>query len=71
MNTAARLNTSLSAAWLRSAGMGEEGILWHEFFDALVAGNTFDIQLRITKLLSAVETSGADALVGFTGTIMC
>src|SRR5688572_8662933 len=33
-NTAAPLTTSLSAAWLRSAGKGEAGVLWHNFFDA-------------------------------------
>jgi Protein of unknown function (DUF2877) len=62
-NTAALLTTSLSAAWLRSAGGGEAGILWHEFFDALITGK--DIQLPITKVLSVGETSGADALAGF------
>src|SRR6266498_1195252 len=31
-NTAASLTTSLSGAWLRSAGRGEAGVLWHEFF---------------------------------------
>jgi Protein of unknown function (DUF2877) len=64
-NTAAPLTTSLSAAWLRSAGKGEAGSLWHEFFDALITGK--DIQLPITKLLSVGETSGADALEGFIG----
>ena len=34
---AAPLTTSLSAAWLRAAGKGEAGILWHEFFDALAS----------------------------------
>ncbi len=33
---AAPLTTSLSAAWLKSAGRGEAGILWHEFFDAFI-----------------------------------
>jgi len=61
--TAAPLTTSLSAAWLWSASRGEAGILWHEFFDALIAKS--DLQLPITKLLSVGETSGADALAGF------
>ena len=68
-NIAAPLTTSLSAAWLRSAGKGEAGILWHEFFESLPVGNTSDIQLQITKLLSVGETSGADALSGFFGVI--
>lgn len=69
--TAAPLTTSLSAAWLRSAGKGEAGILWHAFFESLLAGNTADIQLQITRLLSVGATSGADALAGFTGTFSC
>ena len=66
-NTAAPLTTSLSAAWLRSAGRGEAGILWHNFFNALIIGNSSAIQLQITKLLSMGHTSGADALAGFMG----
>jgi hypothetical protein len=62
-NTAAPLTTSLSAAWLKSAGKGDTGILWHELFDALLTGE--NIELLITKLLSVGETSGADALAGF------
>ena len=67
-NIAAPLTTSLSAAWLRSAGKGEAGILWHEFFDALVAGDVVGIRLQIDKILSVGETSGADAFSGFLGT---
>jgi Protein of unknown function (DUF2877) len=65
---AAPLTTSLSAAWLRSAGKGEAGILWHDLFNALSAGKNY--QLPITKLLSVGETSGADALAGFLGTLI-
>jgi len=64
---AAALTTSLSAAWLRSAGRGEAGILWHQSFSALRAGDSFAIQRKITKLLSMGHTSGADALAGFVG----
>ena len=67
-NTAAPLTTSLSAAWLRSVGKGEAGILWHEFFDALITCK--DIQLPMTKLLSVGHTSGADALEGFMGLLI-
>lgn len=64
----APLTTSLSATWLRSAGKGEAGILWHELFDALASGH--NIQLRMAKLLAVGETSGADALAGFIGTFI-
>ena len=64
-DTAAPLTTSLSAAWLRSAGRGEAGILWHEFFDALVSGDASRIQETMKNILAVGETSGADALVGF------
>ena len=70
-NAAAPLTTSLSAAWLRSAGKGEAGILWHAFFESLLAGNTSDIQVQITRLLSVGASSGADALAGFTGAFSC
>ena len=61
---AAPLTTSLSAAWLRSAGKGEAGILWHEFFDAL-SSPASSLHPPINKILSVGETSGADALAGF------
>jgi hypothetical protein len=68
-NTAAPLTTSLSAAWLRSAGRGEAGILWHEFFDTLISTNAVRIQKSVDKILAVGETSGADALAGFFGTM--
>ena len=64
-NTAAPLTTSLSAAWLRSAGKGEAWLLWHQFFDALVTGG--EVEFYISKILAVGETSGADALLGFFG----
>ncbi len=64
-NTAASLTTSLSAAWLRSAGRGEAGILWHEFFDALISTNARQISEAMNRILAVGETSGADALAGF------
>jgi hypothetical protein len=70
-NTAAPLTTSLSAAWLRSAGRGEAGILWHEFFDALISSNPVQIQTARDKVLATGETSGADALAGFSGVFAC
>lgn len=69
-NAAAPLTTSLSAAWLRSAGRGEVGILWHEFFEALIDGTMMNLQLRVDRLLSVGDTSGSDALAGFLGTFV-
>ncbi len=62
--SAAPLTTSLSAAWLKSAGRGEAGISWHEFFDAMIFPNS-DLEPPISKILSSGHTSGADALAGF------
>ena len=77
-NVAAPLTTSLSAAWLRAAGHGEAGVLWHKFFEALIfvsrkkspmgIGNPTDgnlIQEAMDNILSIGETSGMDALAGF------
>lgn len=64
----APLTTSLSAALLRSAARGEAGILWHEFFDALISEEPPTIQVALYKLLAVGESSGADALAGFTKT---
>jgi hypothetical protein len=69
-DVAAPLTTSLSAAWLRSAGRGEAGILWHNFFDDLIFVNQTALQESMDKILSVGETSGADALSGFIGTLM-
>jgi hypothetical protein len=69
-NIAAPLTTSLSAAWLKSAGKGEAGILWHEFFDTLIKAGPVQIQAAMEKVLAVGETSGADALAGFIGTFI-
>lgn len=66
-NTAAPLTTSLSAAWLRSAAKGDAGILWHQFFDALISSDPMQIQEYRDKILAVGETSGSDALAGFMG----
>jgi hypothetical protein len=63
--TASPLTTSLSSAWLRSAGKGEAGISWHELFGALLAGDEAKTRLKIEAILAVGETSGADALAGF------
>lgn len=69
-DTAAPLTTSLSAAWLRSAARGEAGILWHEFFEALVSARMDGIQGTLENILAVGETSGADAWAGFAGTVI-
>lgn len=69
-NTSAPLTTSLSAAWLRSAGKGEAGILWHQFFEALISSKPAEIQTATDRILAMGETSGADALAGFIGTLI-
>ena len=68
---AAPLTTSLSAAWLRSAGRGEAGVLWHQFFEVLAGRivNPTCLQEAVDKILSVGETSGADALAGFGSTL--
>ena len=66
----ALLTTSLSAAWLRSAGRGEAGILWHKFFEALSSGDPMHIQEAMDKILAVGETSGADAMAGFTSLVI-
>jgi hypothetical protein len=68
-NIAAPLTTSLSAAWLRSAGKGEAGIRWHKFFSALLRSNPRQIRYTMDQILATGATSGADALAGFIGTI--
>ena len=69
-DTAAPLTTSLSAAWLRSAGNGETGILWHDFFSTLLQAESAKIQAAMKKILAVGETSGTDALAGFIGTFI-
>ncbi len=64
---AAPLTTSLSAAWLRSAGRGEVGSLWHEFFQALIHTDRVRTQKAMDKIFAVGATSGADAMAGFLG----
>ena len=68
-SSAAPLTTSLSAAWLRSAGRGEAGNLWHRFFDALLSSDAESTQSAADKILAVGHTSGADALAGFLSTM--
>jgi len=66
---AAPLTTSLSGAWLRSAGRGEAGIRWHNLFNALMVSDKTAVQESVEQLLAVGHSSGADALAGFTGTL--
>jgi len=70
-NTAAPLTTSLSAAWLKSAGSGDAGVLWHQFFNALVSPNPARVQNAMDRILAVGETSGGDAMAGFLCTMKC
>ncbi len=65
VSTAAPLTTTLSAAWLRSAGKGEAGVLWHDLLSALLSPDATDLQVAVQALLATGHTSGADALAGF------
>lgn len=67
--TVAPLTTSLSVAWLRSAGRGEAGILWHQFFDAIILNDKTGIQEAMERLLAVGHTSGAEASSGFICTL--
>jgi hypothetical protein len=66
---AAPRTTSLSAAWLRAAGRGEAGVLWHEFFTALLSEDQARGRASVESMLHVGETSGADALGGFLVTL--
>ncbi len=68
-NTAAPLTTSLSAAWLRSAGKGDAGILWHRLFDALLSADDRTVQKALEGILAVGDSSGAAALAGFIGSL--
>jgi hypothetical protein len=68
-DTAAPLTTSLSAAWLRSAGRGEPGEMWLVLFDELRCSHPAQIQSALENILSFGATSGAEALAGFLATI--
>jgi hypothetical protein len=69
--TAVPLTTSLSGAWLKSAGRGEAGVVWHEFLNALMKEQTdlYQIQEKMGRILQVGETSGGDAMAGFVGTL--
>lgn len=69
---AAPLTTSLSGAWLKSAGRGEAGVVWHEFLNALMneQADLHQIQEKVERILQVGETSGGDTMAGFVGTLI-
>jgi hypothetical protein len=69
-STAVQRTTSLSAAYLRSAGKGQAGIAWHRFFSALISGNDDQMYNSVLEILSTGASSGADALTGFVSTFI-
>ena len=64
-NAAAPLTTSLSAAWIKSAGSGDAGELWHDLFNAFLSADKMAVEGFKEKILGVGHTSGADALTGF------
>ena len=64
-NAAALLTTSLSAAWIKSAGRGNAGELWHDLFNAFLSADKMAVEEFKEKILGVGHTSGADALAGF------
>ena len=63
--------TSLSSAWLRAGSRGEASMVWHHFLRALLAADMAIVHASVQKLLAVGHTSGADALAGFIGTLIC
>jgi len=47
------------------------GILWHQFFDALISSDPVQVQNAMDRILATGETSGEDALSGFFSTLIC
>ena len=63
--------TSLSGAWLGAGSRGEASMVWHHFLRALLAADMAMVRASTQKLLAVGHTSGADALAGFIGTLIC
>lgn len=57
--------TSLSAAWLAAAAMGNVSIYWHQLLRALSPVQIEALQAAVDAMLSVGASSGADALAGF------
>jgi hypothetical protein len=64
--------TTLSGAWLKAAGRGEAGQVWHELVEAMgvtSTGSVTAVSQAIDRILTTGNTSGADALTGFITTL--
>lgn len=57
--------TLLSAAWLKAAGAGEAGEVWHRLLQAIEKSQDDDILHAARAILPTGHSSGADALGGF------
>jgi hypothetical protein len=62
---AARLTSTLSAAWLRWAGRGAVGETWQALFRAVLLDDRRAERSALDRILATGHTSGADALAGF------
>ena len=71
VKSAFRRTTSLSAAWLSAGSRGEAGIAWHRFLHSLLIADMAVLRGSADRLLEIGHTSGADALAGFVGSLIC
>jgi hypothetical protein len=65
VEVAVKRTTPLSAAWLRAAGRGECGAIWHSLFAAIHTKNDAVIRSSAEVIIQTGHTSGSDALTGF------
>ena len=65
LDVAAPRTTTLSAAFLRAATLGECSVSWHNLLAALSEGRDVEITTAVQKVLAHGATSGADTLAGF------
>jgi hypothetical protein len=56
--------TKLSAAWLKAAGAGEAGEIWHRLWRAAIEDDHRQLLVTCRRVLATGETSGADTLAG-------
>ena len=66
---AAPRTTSLSAAWLQAAALGEAAEPWHDLFNGIIVDNSRKIFAALSRILAIGHSSGADALAGFVAVI--
>ncbi len=57
--------TSLSAAWLAAAAVGNVSSHWHQLLPALSAGQPDALKAAVDAIVTIGASSGADALAGF------